>query len=65
MKVFRVTYASGRVEDLEGADQCVIGDGNSVTLLVQGPKVNAHVYTRTLIKTLVLANIESYEWVQT
>ena len=63
MKVLRVTYTSGRVEDIERADRCVIGDKNSATLLVEG-----HAYTggyqRDLIKTLVLANVESYEWVQ-
>lgn len=61
MKVLRVTYTSGRVEDIEGADRYEIGDRNSATLHVEG---YAHVggYARDLIKTLVLANVESYEW---
>lgn len=63
MKVLRVTYTSGRVEDIEAADRCQIGDKNSATLLVEG---GAYVggYQRPLIKTLVLANVESYEWVE-
>ena len=63
MKVLRVTYKSGRVEDIEGADHYSIGDKNSATLLVEG---HTHLggYQRDLIKTLVLANVESYEWVQ-
>lgn len=63
VKALRVVYTSGRVEDIEGADRYQMGDKNSATLLVEG---YAHLggYQRDLIKTLVLANVESYEWVQ-
>ena len=61
MKVLRVTYTSGRVEDIAGADRYEIGDKDSATLLIEGrPHLGG--YQRDLIKTLVLANVESYEW---
>lgn len=63
MNVLRVTYTSGRVEDIAGADRYAIGDKNSGTLLVEGPQ-HLGGYGRDLLKTLVLANVESYEWVQ-
>jgi hypothetical protein len=63
VKVLRVTYTSGRVEDIEGADQYSIGDRNSATLLVEGYQ-HLGGYRRDLIKTLVLANVESYVWVE-
>lgn len=55
----KVTYTSGRVEIIEDADKVSIDDRNSVTLSVFGREVY---FRRELIKTLVLANVESYEW---
>jgi hypothetical protein len=63
VKVLRVTYTSGRVEDIAEADHYEIGDKNSATLRVEGHR-HLGGYGRDLLKTLVLANVESYEWVQ-
>lgn len=62
MKVLRITYTSGRIEDIEGADQYGFGDRNAATLVVEGGAYMGS-YARPLIKTIVLANVESYEWV--
>lgn len=63
MATLRVTYSSGRAEEIHGVERVAIGDKNSATLEVLGPAAYWGGWPE-LVKTLVLVNVESYEWVK-
>lgn len=56
----KITYTSGRTEVIERVSGVELADKNSATLAIYGEEIYLQ---RDLIKTIVLANVESYEWV--